>query len=180
MLCGMQGELKSFLFKELVHALFYTEIVLRVLLGFGIHIRVMHGLGNVEEATNIGSEKPSGRLLKLFSQTTPKPPASSCFLCQDSLHMCGGFTPAKSALVSGGQQEVFPFAYVQSALMHMFAEPEHTASFVQPCALMLAVFNGVPENTQGQMLRAVVLNTRAIQVNSQEPNTLLFKKQYPW
>lgn len=86
----------------------------------------------------------------------------------------------ESTLVSGGQQEVFPFAYLQSALTHMFEEPKHMASFVQPCALMLALFNGVPGNTQGQILRAAVLNTRVIQVNSQESNTLLFKKQYPW
>lgn len=45
----------------------------------------------------------------------------------------------ESTLVSGGQQEVFPFAYLQSALTHMFEEPEHMASFVQPCALMLAL-----------------------------------------
>lgn len=85
----------------------------------------------------------------------------------------------ESTLVSGGQQEVFPFAYLQSALTHMFEEPKHTASFMQPHALMLAVFNGVPGNTKDQILRAVVLNIHVIQVNSQEPNTLLFKKQYP-
>lgn len=94
--------------------------------------------------------------------------------------MCGGFTLIESTLVSGGQQEVFPFLYLQSALTHVFEEPERTASFVQPCALMLDVFNGVPGNTQSQILKAVVLNTQVIEVNFQEPNTLLFKKQYPW
>lgn len=43
---------------------------------------------------------------------------------------------------------------------------------------MLTVFNGVPGNTQGQILRAVMLNTWFISVNSQEPNTLHFRQQY--
>lgn len=93
--------------------------------------------------------------------------------------MCGGFTLMESTLVSGGQQEVFPFVYLQPALTHMFAEPKHTASFVQPCALMSAVFNGVPGNTQGQILRAAVVKTLVVQASSPEPNTLLFKKRYP-
>ena len=85
----------------------------------------------------------------------------------------------ESTLVSGGQQEVFPFAYLQSALTHMVEEPEHMASFVQPCALMLAVFNGVPGNTQGHILRAVALNTQVIQFNSQEPNIPPLQKAIP-
>lgn len=88
MLCWLQGELKWFLFKELVHTLLYIEIVLRGILGLGIHIRAMHGLGNIEEATNIGSETPSGRLLKLFCQTMPKTPASSCLSCKDRVYIC--------------------------------------------------------------------------------------------
>lgn len=50
----------------------------------------------------------------------------------------------------------------------------------QPWALMLTVFNGVPGNTQGQIFRAVVLNTWFICVKSQEPNTLHFRQQYHW
>lgn len=49
----------------------------------------------------------------------------------------------------------------------------------QPWALMLTVFNGVPRNTWGQILRAVMLNTWFICVNSQDPNTLHFR-QYLW
>lgn len=75
-----------------------------------------------------------------------------------------------STPVSGGQQEVFPFAYLQSALTHMFEEPEHAGSFTYPCALMLAAFTGELGSTQGQIPRAAVLNTPVIQASSQELN----------
>lgn len=88
MLYWLQGELKWFLYKELVHTLFYAEIILRCILGFGMHIRAMYGLGNIEEATNTGSETPSGRLLKLFSQTMPKNPVSFCLSCKDRVYIC--------------------------------------------------------------------------------------------
>lgn len=53
--------------------------------------------------------------------------------------MCGGSTLMGSTPGSGGQQEVFPFAYLQSALTHTFEEPEHTGSFTYPCALVSAL-----------------------------------------
>lgn len=85
-----------------------------------------------------------------------------------------------STPVSGGQQEVFPFAYLQSALTHMFEEPEHAGSFTYPCALMLAIFTGELESTQGQILRAAALNTPDIQTSFQKLNAPLFKKQHLW
>lgn len=108
----------------------------------------MHGLGNTEPLT--GSETPSERLLKLFSQTVPKTLWVPAFHVKTKsayvwrLHSNGKHTCIWEA--TGG---ISP-ACLQTVLMHMFEQPKNMASSVQPCALMLAVFSGITESTEAQ------------------------------
>lgn len=87
-----------------------------------------------------GSETPSERLLKLFSQIVPKPLWVPAFHVKTKsayvwrLHSNGKHTCIWEA--TGG---ISP-ACLQPVLMHMFEQPKHMASSVQPCALMLVSF----------------------------------------
>lgn len=145
------------MFKELLHTLFYTEIF--------IQLSIVHYVLRYTSQPHM----IWGILRKPLIMQTQKHLVEdfwNCFSrqCQKKLwfpafHVKTGSTYALKLHSKGnyacmcGNRRNFPL-HIYSLHWHMLAE--------QPWGLMLTVFNGVPGNTQSQIPRVVVLNTRFI------------------